>query len=146
MVTSSLYAQSFLQSAAKAASVVPVGSGGQGRFSSQWVIDVHLPPSGVISVLWTKLPEPPWVGWKYQFNQKGVGVPIIMGAPMPVQPLWRAMANTQPSSNPRSAFSSHSTSGGFTPGRCTLCRHQDTHTHTHTRDTNKRCLWKHYLR
>ena len=110
--------------------------------------DVHLSPSGVTDVLWPSCQSHPgWVGRKYQFNhqslQEGRGkpaCPCIMGAPMPVQPPWRAMASAQPSSNPQMFFSSHSTSGDL-PSRCNLYRHQD----THTRDTNKRCLQKHHL-
>ena len=135
MVTSSLYAQSFLRSVAKSCQVRPLqGSGEQRHLSSQWVIKRSSVSFWGDWCTLTKLPEPPWVGRKYQFNhqslQEGRGkpaCPCIMGAPMPVQPPWRAMASAQPSSNPQMFFSSHSTSGDL-PSRCNLYRHQETHT------------------
>lgn len=74
MVTSPLYAQSFLRSVAKTCQARAFqGSGEQGHLSSQWVIRRSSTSFWGDQCTLTKLPEPPWVGSKYQFNQKGVG-------------------------------------------------------------------------
>lgn len=51
---------------------VSPGSGGQGRLFSQWVIRRSSTSFWGDCCTLTKLLEPPWAGWKYQFNHQSL--------------------------------------------------------------------------
>ena len=92
--------------------------------------DVHLPPSGVISVLWPSCQSHP--GWVQSISlirrAWEAGVPMYHGSTNASATSLKGNGQCSAKLKPTNVFSSHSTSGDLA-GRCTLCRHQDTHTH-----------------